>query len=72
MDFSNPFDLFESFFGAGAGAGMGARGAGMRNRATQGDDERYDLEIDFKEAVFGARTSLFVCAALRAARTACA
>ena len=49
MDFTNPFDLFESFFG-GAG-GMGGPGMGGRaarsNRPTQGDDERFDLTIDF-------------------------
>ena len=54
MDFTNPFDLFESFFG---GAGMGGGGMGGRaaraNRPTQGDDERYDLYIDFLDAIFG-------------------
>jgi molecular chaperone DnaJ len=40
------------------GGGMG--GARMRNRAQQGDDERYDLEIDFKEAVFGCEKELEV------------
>ena len=61
--FSNPFDLFESFFGGGMGGGMGGMG-GMggqrqaRNRPTQGDDERYDLEIDFLEAVFGVEKEL--------------
>lgn len=37
-DFSNPFDLFESFFGAGMGRG-GATGQ-SRNRAVPGEDER--------------------------------
>lgn len=57
MDFSNPFDLFESFFG---GAGMGGMGGGARSRSrpVQGDDERYDLEIDFREAVFGCEFEL--------------
>lgn len=45
-DFSNPFDLFETFFG-----GMGGRAA--RSRPTQGDDERYDLTLNFKDSVFG-------------------
>eukprot|EP00899_Mesostigma_viride_P014524 jgi/Mesvir1/23072/Mv16069-RA.2 len=49
-DFSNPFDLFETFFGGGMASG---RGAAMRNRPTQGDDERQDVVLDFKEAVFG-------------------
>ncbi|KAG0596715.1 hypothetical protein M758_UG279100 [Ceratodon purpureus] len=48
-DFNNPFDLFETFFG-----GMGGRSSRQtRNRPMQGDDERYDLLLDFKEAVFG-------------------
>ncbi|KAJ7545743.1 hypothetical protein O6H91_08G008000 [Diphasiastrum complanatum] len=49
-DFSNPFDLFETFFGSMGGMG-GGRAA--RNRPMQGDDERYDILLDFKEAVFG-------------------
>ena len=60
--FSNPFDLFESFFGGGGGmGGMGGMGGGQRqnrNRPTQGDDERFDLEIDFLEAVFGVEKEL--------------
>jgi len=55
-DSVNPFDLFESFFG-GAMSGGGAR---SRNRPQQGDDERYDLTIDFKEAVFGCEKELEV------------
>ena len=50
MDFSNPFDLFETFFGGGMGQQMGGRN---RNAPRQGDDERYDLEISFSDAVFG-------------------
>jgi molecular chaperone DnaJ len=49
QDFNNPFDLFETFFG-----GMGGRSSRQtRNRPMQGDDERYDLLLDFKDAVFG-------------------
>merc|ERR1711988_337683 len=50
-DFSNPFDLFESFFGANpfGGATGGSRG----QQVYQGEDERYDLTLDFIEAVFG-------------------
>jgi len=55
--FSNPFDIFESFFGGGMGGGMGGMGgmggAQMRNRPVRGDDERYDLKLNFLEAVFG-------------------
>ncbi|KAH9552280.1 hypothetical protein CY35_09G056900 [Sphagnum magellanicum] len=47
-DFNNPFDLFETFFG-----GMGGGSRSARNRPAQGDDERYDLRIDFRDAVFG-------------------
>ncbi|KAL2631969.1 hypothetical protein R1flu_016655 [Riccia fluitans] len=50
-DFNNPFDLFETFFGSMGGMGGNARA--QRSRPTQGDDERYDLLLDFKEAVFG-------------------
>ena len=49
-------DIFDSFFGGG-GMGGGARGApggGRRTRSpVAGDDLRFDLEIDFKTAVFG-------------------
>jgi molecular chaperone DnaJ len=56
---SNPFDLFESFFGGGMG-GMGQQqgGRAQRNRPTQGDDERYDLQIEFLDAVFGCEKEL--------------
>ncbi|GJN13336.1 hypothetical protein PR202_gb00029 [Eleusine coracana subsp. coracana] len=54
-DYSNPFDLFESLFegfgGMGGMGGMGGRAA--RNRPMQGDDEAYNLVLNFKEAVFG-------------------
>ncbi|KAL5992452.1 Chaperone protein dnaJ A7A, chloroplastic [Asimina triloba] len=48
-DFSNPFDIFESFMG-GMDFG-GSRTA--RNRPVQGEDESYNLVLNFKEAVFG-------------------
>ncbi|KAL0314278.1 UNVERIFIED_CONTAM: Chaperone protein dnaJ A6, chloroplastic [Sesamum angustifolium] len=54
-DFSNPFDLFESLFegmgGMGGIGGMGGRGS--RNRATEGEDQVYNLVLNFKEAIFG-------------------
>ncbi|OAE32060.1 hypothetical protein AXG93_2278s1400 [Marchantia polymorpha subsp. ruderalis] len=50
-DFNNPFDLFETFFGSMGGMGGNARA--QRSRPTQGDDERYDLLLDFRDAVFG-------------------
>jgi len=51
-------DIFDSFFGGGGGMG-GGMGGGARGRAGRtrgpiaGDDLRFDLEIDFKTAVFG-------------------
>lgn len=51
VDFTNPFDLFESFFGQG----MGFQGQSRRSRnsAVQGEDERFDLQLEFLDAVFG-------------------
>lgn len=48
-------DIFDSFFGGGGmGGGVGGRGRGGRTRGpVAGDDLRFDLEIDFKTAVFG-------------------
>ena len=42
-------DIFESFFGGQGGPGGGRR----RSGPTQGDDLRFDLEIDFNTALFG-------------------
>ncbi|KZV42820.1 DNAJ heat shock family protein, partial [Dorcoceras hygrometricum] len=53
-DFSNPFDIFESLFeGMGGMGGMGMGGRGSGNRATEGEDQIYNLVLNFKEAVFG-------------------
>jgi molecular chaperone DnaJ len=72
QDFTNPMDIFESFFGGmggggggfGGGGGMGGMGGGqgqrMRNRPIQGDDQRYDMSIDFLEAVFGCQKEVEV------------
>ncbi|KAL3794696.1 hypothetical protein ACHAWO_012343 [Cyclotella atomus] len=50
-------DIFDTFFGGGGGpsGGFGARGArgGRRSGPMAGDDLRFDLELDFKKAVFG-------------------
>eukprot|EP00210_Caulerpa_lentillifera_P007963 g7602.t1 len=55
-DFTNPFDLFEQFFGGGM-SGMGGSGFGSRpgstTRAVAGDDLRVDIELPFLDAVFG-------------------
>ncbi|XP_071696687.1 chaperone protein dnaJ A6, chloroplastic-like isoform X2 [Rutidosis leptorrhynchoides] len=50
-DFSNPFDIFESLFDMGGMGGMGGRAS--RNMATEGEDQGYNLVLNFKEAVFG-------------------
>eukprot|EP00560_Eucampia_antarctica_P004507 CAMPEP_0197831810 /NCGR_PEP_ID=MMETSP1437-20131217/12215_1 /TAXON_ID=49252 ORGANISM="Eucampia antarctica, Strain CCMP1452" /NCGR_SAMPLE_ID=MMETSP1437 /ASSEMBLY_ACC=CAM_ASM_001096 /LENGTH=386 /DNA_ID=CAMNT_0043434885 /DNA_START=325 /DNA_END=1485 /DNA_ORIENTATION=- len=49
-------DIFDSFFGGGGGGqGRGGRGGGGgRTRGpVAGDDLRFDLEVDFKTAIFG-------------------
>ena len=51
--FGNPFDIFEQFFGGGAG-GFSSQGR-SRSRAQAGSDERFDLVLEFNEAVFGCR-----------------
>lgn len=54
--FSDAFDIFEQFFGGGFGGGGGGFGGSSRanrNRPMPGDSQRYDLKIDFLEAVFG-------------------
>jgi len=51
-DFTNPFDLFEQFFGGGMGTGFGGRPRSA-SRAVAGDDLRVDVELSFLDAVFG-------------------
>lgn len=50
--FRDPFEIFEEFFGAGFGMGFGSR-ARSRRGPQRGADLRYDLELEFTEAVFG-------------------
>ncbi|XP_021731811.1 uncharacterized protein LOC110698641 isoform X2 [Chenopodium quinoa] len=53
---TNPFDLFETFFGASMGGFPGMDSAfGTRRQATvtKGDDIRYDMTLGFSEAIFG-------------------
>ncbi|GAB4542362.1 MAG: molecular chaperone DnaJ [Anaerolineae bacterium] len=52
--FRDPFEIFEEFFGTSFG--MGARRA--RRGPRRGADLRYDLEIQFEEAVFGAEKEI--------------
>lgn len=47
VDFSDPFDIFEQFFGGGFGGGFGGRGGGRPREA-------YQLTIDFMDAAKGA------------------
>ena len=46
-------DLFETFFQGFGGPGGGGGGRPRRRGPQQGDDLRYDLTIDFEQAVFG-------------------
>lgn len=51
-------DIFDTFFGGAGGSPFGGPGPGAGRRQQQrgpmtGDDLRFDLEIDFKTAVFG-------------------
>jgi molecular chaperone DnaJ len=48
--FRDPFEIFEEFFGASFGMGGRSR---ARRGPRRGADLRYDLEIQFEEAVFG-------------------
>ncbi|XP_057494654.1 chaperone protein dnaJ A7A, chloroplastic-like isoform X1 [Actinidia eriantha] len=53
-DFGDPFDLFETLFDSFGGmGGMGMGGRGSWARATEGEDQIYNLVLNFKEAVFG-------------------
>lgn len=59
-DFSDLFgggfgDIFESFFGGGTG---GRSSRTSHQRAAAGSHLRYDVEIDFKEAVFGTKVEI--------------
>lgn len=54
---TNPFDLFETFFGASMGGFSGMDQTGFRTRrrttVTKGEDIRYDISLQFSEAIFG-------------------
>jgi molecular chaperone DnaJ len=55
--FRDPFEIFEEFFGANFGMGTRTR---TRRGPHRGADLRYDLEIQFEEAVFGAEKEIEV------------
>ncbi|KAH9611917.1 hypothetical protein KSS87_003062 [Heliosperma pusillum] len=60
---TNPFDLFETFFGSSMGGFSGVdSGFGTRRRTTvtKGDDIRYDMTLEFSEAIFGVEKDLEV------------
>lgn len=61
--FHDPMDVFSQFFGGGGGGGssffedlFGGGGGSQRSAssAVDGADLRYDMEIDFEDAVYGA------------------
>ena len=53
-------DLFETFFSGFGGAGSSASGRNQRRGPQQGDDLRYDLTIDFSQAVFGQEREIHI------------
>ncbi|MDD4364066.1 MAG: DnaJ domain-containing protein, partial [Atribacterota bacterium] len=52
-DFGSFSDIFESFFGGGS-----SRRSYQRNRAQKGASLRYNLEVELKEAAFGAEKKI--------------
>ncbi|KAK4748273.1 hypothetical protein SAY87_014859 [Trapa incisa] len=54
---TNPFDLFETFFGPSMGgfSGMDPSGFRTQRRSTvaKGEDLRYDITLQFSESIFG-------------------
>ncbi|HCE43703.1 MAG TPA: molecular chaperone DnaJ [Lentisphaeria bacterium] len=64
FEYHDPYDIFSQFFGGGGGGGGGGSsifeelftGGGRRssNGERDGADLRFDIEIDFEEAVYGA------------------
>ncbi|GER39332.1 chaperone protein dnaJ [Striga asiatica] len=54
---TNPFDLFEAFFGSSMSGfpGMDGSGFGTTRRSTvsKGEDIRYDMTLEFSAAIFG-------------------
>lgn len=62
---ANPFDIFNAFFGGGGMGGFesffgGGNGGGRRepNAPVHGSDMKYDLTIDFMDAVRGVKKTL--------------
>ena len=66
-DFNHAQDIFNAFFGGGGGGGFSFEdifgGGGRRrnpNAPAPGEDLRYDLVIDFEDAMYGAEKELQV------------
>lgn len=59
VEFTNPFDIFESFFGGSMG-GFDQRARASRYGPMPGEDERVDLQVDFLDAVFGCQRDIEV------------
>ena len=53
-------DLFETFFQGFGGPGGAGAGRPRRQGPQQGDDLRYDLTIDFEQAVFGQEQEIMI------------
>ncbi|KAJ6802708.1 uncharacterized protein M6B38_191160 [Iris pallida] len=59
---TNPFDLFETFFGGSMGGFSGMDQSSFttsrRRSASKGEDIRYDMILEFSEAIFGAEKEI--------------
>ena len=54
-------DIFGDLFGEMFSMGGSARGASRSSRQQRGDDLRFDLTIDFEDAIFGTETEVKIC-----------
>ncbi|KAI7736402.1 hypothetical protein M8C21_016075, partial [Ambrosia artemisiifolia] len=56
---SNPFDLFETFFGTSMGGFAGGDATGFGGRRVtiviKGKDIQYDMRLEFSAAIFGTK-----------------
>ena len=53
-------DIFEAFFGRGRDPFQSQRPGGSRSRAERGADLRLDLDVDFREAIFGVEREISI------------
>ncbi len=57
----DPFDIFSQMFGGGGGfEDLFGGGRRSRNGAMDGNDLRYDMEIDFTDAMYGAERKITI------------